>query len=362
VSSKPLRVGAIGAGVLALFGAFALGSLTRVPLARADVGPAAQPDLSSARKVSDAFASVAERASQSVVSIHSEKIERFASAGRTYERPVRSGIGSGFVFDARGYILTNRHVVSGSNRIVASFRDGRRVPVRVVGTDSQTDVAVLKVDATNLTPIPFGSSERARVGEWVVAVGSPFGLDYTVTAGVLSAKGRYGIGMNSIEDYLQTDASINPGNSGGPLVNLDGEVIGINCMIYREGTGVGFAIPIELAADSAKQLIEKGRVQRAWMGVSLDDVAPEVAQRRGAPNGSRAVIAAIDPHGPAARGGLLPEDVMVSIDGHPTTDSHSVVRQILELRAGSKVPVVVTREGHNVTMPVVLGERPPMSR
>ncbi len=355
MTTRHFKVGAAGAVGLALAAGFAA--------ARADIDRAApQPDLLAARRVSDAFAAVAERVSQSVVSIHSEKLERFASNGRVYERPVRSGIGSGFVFDPRGYILTNRHVVAGSNHIVCSFRDGRTIPAKVVGTDAAIDVAVLKVEGTHFAPAPLGSADRTRVGEWVIAVGSPFGLDYTVTAGVLSAKGRYGIGMNSIEDYLQTDASINPGNSGGPLVNLDGQVIGINSMIYRQGNGVGFAIPIELASDSARQLIEHGRVDRAWLGISLDDVPPDVARRRGAPDGARATIAGVDPHGPAARAGLLPEDVVLSVDGRLVTDSQSVVRQILEERPGQRVPIVVAREGHQVTMPVVLGERPPMAR
>ena len=176
-------------------------------------------------------------------------------------------MGSGVVFTPDGAILTNNHVVEEALTINVRLRDGRYLPARLVGRDPATDLAVVKVDATGLTPAKFADSDAARVGEWVVAIGSPFGLGYTVTAGVLSAKGRGGLGMNAIEDYLQTDASINPGNSGGPLCNLQGDVLGINTMIVGRGQGIGFAVPSNLAQRVAAQILKTGHVSRAWLGV-----------------------------------------------------------------------------------------------
>src|SRR5947209_8232602 len=186
-------------------------------------------------------------------------------------------MGSGVVFTPDGAIVTNNHVVEEALTINVRMRDGRYLPARLVGRDPETDLAVVKVDTTGLIAAKFADSDAARVGEWVVAIGSPFGLGYTVTTGVLSAKGRGGLGMNAIEDYLQTDASINPGNSGGPLCTLDGQVLGINTMIVGRGSGIGFPVPSNLARRTADQLVRGGRVQRAWIGVGIQDVTPEIA-------------------------------------------------------------------------------------
>jgi serine protease Do len=228
--------------------------------------------LSRAIAFETALTDVAESVSPSVVSIQVEVTKPqnegfpFFFGGQGRGGIVRGG-GSGVILRPDGYVLTNNHVVREASRIEVRLKNGKSFPASVVGADPATDLAMLKIDAKGLPPAEFASSDKARVGQFVIAIGSPFGLDYTVTTGVLSAKGRGGIGANEIEDYLQTDASINPGNSGGPLVNLHGRVLGINTMIIGRGSGIGFAIPSEIAQRVARQLIESGTVKRAWLGV-----------------------------------------------------------------------------------------------
>jgi len=336
---------------------YGLGSIGGSRDARADddTPPPRTAHLADARRLSDAFAEVAERVSPSVVQID------VATVGRVPGRPfVRQGhgLGSGFLFDRAGHVLTNAHVVAGARQVQVTLEDGQALRARVVGVDRSLDIAVLEVQGRRLLPLAIGRAENARVGEWVLAVGSPFGLDHTVTAGVLSAKGRDGIGQSSIDDFLQTDAAINPGNSGGPLVDLSGEVIGINTMILGHGSGLGFAIPIELAADSARQLLANGRVERAWLGVAVDTISADEAHAQGAPDGARAVVAGVEPHGPAAAAGLARGDIVVSIAGETVRDSRALVRRILAHPVGAHVPVVVIRDGREVRLEVTLGTRP----
>ncbi|MEI7894719.1 MAG: trypsin-like peptidase domain-containing protein, partial [Myxococcales bacterium] len=237
-----------------------------------------------ARRLSEAFVAVADRVSPSVVQLHitsrdprAEALQQWFGSAQGVDSPIARGMGSGVMFTADGAILTNNHVVEDALTINVRLRDGRVLPARLLGRDPATDLAVVKVEGQNFVPARLANSDAARVGEWVVAIGSPFGLGYTVTAGVLSAKGRGGLGMNSIEDYLQTDASINPGNSGGPLCDLDGRVIGINTMIVGKASGIGFAVPSNMADRVARQILATGRVQRAWMGVGVQDLTPELA-------------------------------------------------------------------------------------
>ena len=191
--------------------------------------------------------------------------------------PKQVGAGSGVVFDAKGLIITNNHVVEGADVIKVRFADRHEEKATVVGTDPKTDVAVIKVGGPTLTPAKFGDSDKLQVGEWVLAIGNPYGFDHTVTVGVISAKGRYGIGAGPYEDFLQTDAAINPGNSGGPLVNLDGEVIGINTAIRGIGTMIGFAIPSTMVKPVAQQLVKDGHVHRPFLGIHMQDITPELA-------------------------------------------------------------------------------------
>lgn len=320
-----------------------------------------------------AFASVAARVLPSVVSLRIEAEAElpdgitpflwpfpFGFPGEEPRRPplVRAG-GSGVIVREDGIILTNHHVVENARRIEVRLHDGRTFRARVLGTDPATDLALIKIDARGLPAARFGDSDQAEVGELVLAIGAPLGLEATVTQGVLSAKGRGGIGATEIEDYLQTDASINPGNSGGPLVNLRGEVLGINTIIIGRGTGIGMAIPSRLAQNVMDQILRQGRVERAWIGVGVQDVTSDLARTMGLPAVQGALINQIEPNGPAARAGLQVGDVVTAVDGQPVRSSHDLVRWITSKRVGEHVTITVLRNGRPHTIRVTTGTRPP---
>jgi serine protease Do len=323
-----------------------------------------QASTAEARRLSDGFVAVAERASPSVVQIDitvrddkADLLARFFGRG-TGDEPIARGTGSGVVFTSDGAILTNNHVVEAALTINVRLRDGRYLPGRLVGSDSATDLAVVRVDATGLTPAKFADSDLARVGEWVVAIGSPFGLGYTVTAGVLSAKGRGGLGMNAIEDYLQTDASINPGNSGGPLCNLQGEVLGINTMINGRGQGIGFAVPSTMAQRVADQILKTGRVSRGWIGVSVQDVTPELAAAMHLTPGAGALVNNVALDGPAFRANVRPGDLIASVGGRSIHDGHDLIRETISREVGQPVQLEIIRAGQHYSANVTLAERP----
>jgi Do/DeqQ family serine protease len=318
-----------------------------------------------ARRLSDAFAAVAEKVSPSVVQIEvnvreptPQGIRWYKSPSGSGETPIQRGLGSGVIFNADGAILTNNHVIEDALTITVRLRDGRLLPARLVGRDPATDLALIRVDAKNLVPARFADSDAVRVGEWVVAIGSPFGLGYTVTTGVVSAKGRGGVGVNSVEDYLQTDASINPGNSGGPLVNLDGQVLGINTMIVGRGQGIGFAVPSNLARRTADQLVRTGRVQRAWIGVGIQDVTPELAPELGVVAGTGALVNSVASDGPGARAQLRPADVVAAVDGKKVRDAQDFIRELLAHDVGQTVLLEVVRAGKHYGAKVELVARP----
>ena len=323
-----------------------------------------QQAVSSAVELQNAFTSVAEAVSPSVVSIQVE-VKQGPSVGMGFpffSTPqgggVATGGGSGVVISRDGHILTNNHVVKEASRIDVKLKDGHSYEAELIGSDAASDLAVLKVKAKGLRPAQFASSDAARVGQWVIAIGSPFGLDYTVTTGVLSAKGRGRIGANEIEDYLQTDASINPGNSGGPLVDLAGRVLGINTMIIGRGSGIGFAIPSEIAQRVADQLIEHGEVKRAWLGVSFQELTPELAAHFGGSQKGGALIGSVVTGGPADQAGLTAGDIVVAMDGESIQRGHDLLRNVLRHGVGDRVKVDVLRDGKNRTLQVVMGERP----
>lgn len=323
-----------------------------------------QASTAEAKRLSEGFVTVADRVSPSVVQIDvtardekADLLTRFFG-GRPGDEPVARGMGSGVVFSPDGAILTNNHVVDEALTINVHLRDGRYLPARLVGRDPATDLAVIKVDATGLTPAKFADSDAARVGEWTVAIGSPFGLGYTVTAGVLSAKGRGGIGMNAIEDYLQTDASINPGNSGGPLCNLQGEVLGINTMIVGKGQGIGFAVPSNLAQRVATQILKTGHVTRAWLGVTVQDVSPELAAAMKVTPGSGALVNNVASDGPAFRANVRPGDIIASVGGHPVHDGRDLVRETILQSVGQAIPLEIVRGGNHYGAMVTPSERP----
>ena len=319
--------------------------------------------LSRAVAFENALTDVAESVSPSVVSIQVEVTKPqnegfpFFFGGQGRGGIVRGG-GSGVILRPDGYILTNNHVVREASRIEVRLKSGKSFPATLVGADSATDLAMLKIDARGLPQAEFASSDKARVGQFVIAIGSPFGLDYTVTTGVLSAKGRGGIGANEIEDYLQTDASINPGNSGGPLVNLHGRVLGINTMIIGRGSGIGFAIPSEIAQRVARQLIENGTVKRAWLGVSFQEITPELAAHFGGSFDGGALINAVVPQGPADKAGLRAGDVITAIGGQKIQEGHDLLRAVLRHGVGERLNLEVRRDDKTKKVTLVTGERP----
>jgi len=323
----------------------------------------AQQSQIEARRLSDAFVQVAERVSPSVVQIDVTQRDQQQDAlmrmmGSGGDSPVARGTGSGVVFTPDGAILTNNHVVDNALTINVHLRDGRFLPATLVGRDPAADLAIIKVNANGLVAARFADSDAARVGEMVVAIGSPFGLGYTVTTGVLSAKGRGGLGVNAIEDYLQTDASINPGNSGGPLCNLDGQVLGINTMIVGRGSGIGFAVPSTLARRVAEQLLKNGKVERAWIGVGAQDLTPDLAAALHVDARAGALVNSVGPNTPAERAHLKAGDLIASVGGKTVHDSHELIREVLTHDVGQTVTLEVIRDGHRYGSQITLTARP----
>ena len=271
-----------------------------------------------------------------------------------------ASLGSGFVISADGSILTNYHVIRGAEEIVVKLSDRRQLPATVIGVDPASDLALLKVAADDLPVVKIGSSERLKVGEWVVAIGSPFGFDHSVTKGIVSAKGR-SVGMERYVPFIQTDVAINPGNSGGPLFNLEGEVVGINSQIYsRTGgfMGVSFAIPIDLAMDVARQLAEYGKVSRGWLGVNIQDVTRDLAESFNMPKPEGALVRNVFPESPAAQSGLSVGDVILKFNGKSIYNADELPPLVGRSRAGSIVPVEINRDGESHVVDVTLGELP----
>ncbi len=268
------------------------------------------------------------------------------------------GLGSGVIVSPDGYILTNNHVVGAADEIKVTLMDKREFTAKVVGKDSKTDLALIKIDTKeNLPAATLGHSAEMQVGDWVVAIGNPFGFSLTVTAGIISAKGR-ALG-GSYDDYIQTDASINPGNSGGPLFDTQGNVVGINTAIYsRTGTsaGIGFAIPIDLAKSVMEQLKSKGRVVRGWLGVEIQEITPELAQSFGLAKPEGALVANVQSNSPALKAGIERGDVIVKFNNRPVLDQHALPEMVAVTPIGKTVPVEVIRDGKHKTLDVTVGE------
>ncbi len=276
----------------------------------------------------------------------------------------RQSLGSGFIISQDGYILTNAHVVDGADEILVRLNDRRELEAELIGADTQTDVALLKVDASDLPTLRMGDSDRLRVGEWVAAIGSPFGFDHSVTAGIISAINRT-LPRDAYVPFIQTDVAINPGNSGGPLFNLDGEVVGINAQIFtRSGgfMGVSFAIPINVAMDVANQLREDGRVRRGWLGVMIQPVSRDLAESFGMDSASGALIADLDPEGPAARAGLRAGDIVLEVDGEEVERSRNLPRLIGRVTPGNDAALTIMRDGERQDIAVTIGDWPDSER
>jgi len=310
-----------------------------------------------ARALGNSFADVYEKVAPSVVVLEVNKTavpeEGFsweslfgAPPGGPRSPEEQESEGSGFIISADGHILTNAHVVEGADPqtgVVARLKDGTRLPLKVVGVDDKTDLAVLKADAAGLKPIAWGDSERARVGEFVCVIGAPFELDYTLTVGVISGKGRSDLTSTVYEDYLQTDASINPGNSGGPLVDLDGKVLGVNTLINGLNRGLGFAIPSKIAQAVSQELIGNGRVTRPWLGIRIETLGDEPALQKMLGVERGVVVREIFADTPASRSELQPADVVTDVDGQPVNNARDLQKAILGKKIGQTVQLKVWR-------------------
>ncbi|MHC4274867.1 MAG: trypsin-like peptidase domain-containing protein [Planctomycetota bacterium] len=325
--------------------------------AHGDQTPQEQAALKQAHDLSLAFQRANRLISPSVVFIEASQWQG--------DRRIAHGQGSGFVVRPDGYIMTNNHVVAEATRVRVVLTSGREYEAQVVGTDAETDLAVIKIDARGLEPARFGDSDAIEVGQWVLAVGSPFGifeLEYenTVTAGIVSAKGRQIRQLSYYGNLIQTDAAINPGNSGGPLVNLNGEVIGVNNAITTSNgvsMGVGFAVPANMARSVLESILAHGRVVRGWIGVTMRLVTPEIAEGLGFA-GQGVVILEINEGGPADRAGLRAEDIVTTIDGRPVDNSSELQNVIARSSPGTEIELGIFRDGRRSTKSITLGERP----
>jgi len=335
-------------------------------------------ELTSIKSLGQAFVEVAKEVQPSVVNITTEKTiavqpwNRFGEdffkgspfedffrgfgfgppgGGREYQYKQRSG-GSGVIVDKEGYILTNNHVVEGADKVKVRLNDGREFIATIKGQDPRTDLAVLHIKAKDLPVARLGDSDKLEVGEWAIAIGSPFGLEHTVTVGVISAKGRSGLGTGTYEDFIQTDASINPGNSGGPLINIDGEVIGINAMIIQPGTGIGFAIPINMAKQILNDLIKKGKVVRPWLGISAQDLTQELSEHFKVKEKEGVLVSEVHPGTGAEKAGLVSGDIILSVDDKPIKNVSELVKEIQKKKVGEKVKLSIIREGKPLVIEV----------
>ncbi len=321
------------------------------------------------------YADAVETASPAVVNIYTQHVvkltqhpmvddptfKRFFDLGDMPQRErIQSSLGSGVILNQQGYIITNNHVIAGADRIVVALKDGREAPAKIVGTDPETDLAILKTELKQLPSITLSSSDSLRVGDVVLAIGNPFGVGQTVTMGIVSATGRNGLGLNTYEDFLQTDAAINPGNSGGALVDAIGNLVGINTAIFSKSggsQGIGFAIPSSLAKKVMTDLIEHGRVIRGWLGIEIQELTPRLAESFGLEDVNGLIIAGIYKDGPSHQAGLQPGDIMLTIDGKPVEGRKSMI-EIADVKPGTKLPIEFIRNGKRYNTNIIVGERP----
>ncbi len=366
-----------GTGVVGGLIGFHAASAAEQPVAAvATISTAADRPVNSLRDLSNAFVEIAQDASPSVVTVFSERMMQvqnpfagfdffFGQRGHQQipQEYRQKGMGSGVIVTSDGYILTNNHVVDGADTIYVRTGDKTQYPAKVIGTDPKTDVAVIKIDAKGLKPMPLGNSDDLKVGEWVLAIGSPLSPDLaqTVTQGIVSAKGRSNVGLATYEDFIQTDAAINPGNSGGPLVNLDGQMIGMNTAIMSQSggnQGIGFAVPINMARNVMESLIKTGKVVRGWLGVSIQDISPAMKRALKLQNTKGAIVGDVVADSPADKAGFKQGDIILKIDGNPIQSSTELSTKIAETPPGTMVDVMISRDGSDQDLKVKLGEQP----
>ncbi|MBN2132514.1 MAG: DegQ family serine endoprotease [Sedimentisphaerales bacterium] len=344
-----------------------------------------QQSIATLRQMGKAFASIAEKASPAVVGIRAEKMVKGRSQSREtpygspfdedlfeyffrrrsprqFERPESKQVaqGSGFIVTPDGYILTNNHLVGGASEVKVSLDGGRTLSAEVIGTDPETDVAVIKIEGEDLPYVEWADSGALEVGEWVIAIGNPFGLSHTVTAGIVSAKGRSRIGVADYEDFIQTDAAINFGNSGGPLLNLDGQAVGMNTAIIGPGgnVGIGLAIPSNMAKVIYTKLKEGGKVVRGFLGVIIQDLDPEMAESFGAEDTKGVLVSDVTEDSAAEKAGLRSGDVVLELEGEPVTSANELSNRVAMYKPGSKVDLVIVRNGKRKTITAELDKRP----
>lgn len=360
--------------------------VTKVTLTHAE---SSDQGVAYARGLSSAFAEVAEKITPSVVNISAVKTKNYMESqtpqqfndpflqpffeffGEDFPRqfgapegPAQQGLGTGVIIDKEGHIITNNHVIGEADEVRVRLHDGRSFRAEIIGTDPRSDLAVIKISAPDLKPAKMGDSDQLMIGEWVIAAGNPFGLDNTITTGIVSAKGRSISGGNQYEDYIQTDAAINPGNSGGPLVNLSGEVIGINTAIFsRSGgyMGIGFAIPSNMVRHVKESLIREGRVVRGWLGVGIQNLTKELADSFNYTSTKGALVGHIDEKGPASKAGLQQGDIIVAFDGIEVVDTNQLRNMVAAIRPGNKIKVAIIRDGRKKELTLEVGELPSSS-
>ena len=276
-----------------------------------------------------------------------------------------SSLGSGVIVDAQGYIITNHHVVEAADEIEVLLADGRTAPAKIVGSDPETDLAVIRISLPKLPTITFGNADKVEVGDVVLAIGNPFGVGQTVTMGIVSALGRSHLGINTFENFIQTDAPINPGNSGGALVDTNGNLVGINSAIFSKSggsLGIGFAIPENLAKQIMQQIIKEGGVVRGWIGVSMRDMSPELAQAYRLPNVQGTLVVGVLRNGPADQAGIVPGDILTAIDGRALPNSAAALSHIAQLPPGQRAVASLIRQGKERKAEVVIAKRPRIQR
>ena len=322
------------------------------------------------------YAEAVQRATPSVVNIYTSTVvqreihplfndpllRHFLDQGNNpRQQRLQQSLGSGVIVDSRGYILTNNHVIAGADQILVSLYDRRESLATVIGTDPDTDLAVLKIELEGIEAITFGSSADIRVGDIVLAIGNPFGFGQTVTQGIISATGRYGLNLNTYEDYLQTDADINPGNSGGALINPQGELVGINAAIFsRSGgsQGIGLAIPAENAREVLDSIIDHGRVIRGWLGLEVAELTPQAIAKLALPLSRGIIITATHPGGPADRAGLRVGDVITAINDSDIMEGREGLLQVARMMPGENATITVLRNGRQLSLSATVGTRP----
>ncbi|BAU72660.1 Do family serine endopeptidase AlgW [Metapseudomonas furukawaii] len=347
-----------------------------VGLPRQEVHLQEAPKFSLTRKGPDSYADAVNSASPAVANLYTTKMvskpahplfedpqfRRFFGDNLPRQRRMESSLGSAVIMSPEGYLLTNNHVTAGADQIVVALKDGRETLARLVGADPETDLAVLKIDLENLPSITLGRSDNIRIGDVALAIGNPFGVGQTVTMGIISATGRNQLGLNTYEDFIQTDAAINPGNSGGALVDANGNLIGVNTAIFSKSggsQGIGFAIPVKLALEVMKAIIEHGSVIRGWLGIEVQPLTPELAESFGLEGRPGIVVAGIYRDSPAQRANLQPGDIILSIDGEPAGDGRRSMNQVARTRPGEKVSILVMRNGQELVLSAEVGLRPP---